>query len=272
MRRSVASLWKVGCILAILAALILAFERVYAIRFFDTSFATGWALFALVILLGAYGLRERFPIGRFGPSAAWLRFHEYAALLSGVLFLSHLRWRLPSGTFEGILAVAYAIVFFSGLLGWFLLRTIPRRLASHGEEIVLERIPAQMRRLRGEVEQIVHECASESGVDTMVDFYFTHLEVFFERPRHFVRHLIGSSRPCEVLLLAVRGQERYLGDRERASTEAIAECLRRKDDLDHQFALSVTLRAWSFIHVPFACALLVFATFHVILVHSFTGV
>src|SRR6266581_8112297 len=81
------------------------------------SFLSGWILFALILALTLYSPRKKLPFLPLLSSEAWLQFHIYAGLLTGVVFALHISYRVPTGWFEGILAWLYALVMVSGLFG-----------------------------------------------------------------------------------------------------------------------------------------------------------
>lgn len=235
------------------------------------SFYSGWLLLALVLLLTAYNLRKRLPFLPLGNSASWLQVHVYAGLLAGFVFLVHLGGGWPGGGFEILLAATFATVFLSGVLGLVLTRTFPSRLATRGEEVIYERIPAMRQRIRDEVERMILEYSSRSDTSAVPDFYVQRLKPFFDHPRNVLYHLLHSGRPLNKLLLEIRSQQPYLNEPERELMQGIAERVRVKDDLDYQYALQAALKFWLFVHVPLTYGLLVFAGFHVLLVWRFAG-
>jgi hypothetical protein len=317
---------------------------------YPTSFLSGWALAGLVVVLTAYNLRKKLSFLPLGSSAAWLQLHIYGALLSLIVFTVHIDFRFPNGIFESGLAVLYLLVFLSGVSGLMLSRAIPPRLTTRGEEVLFERIPIFMKRIRDEVEVAVLGSVAETETTamseihmarlkrffdrprrfwqhllqsnvtqldkirkhaesqdknerdvslTVVDdfvnrirdevkeavlgstleaettaipeFYTTRLKRFFDRPRHFWQHLLQSVRPRNKLLAEIRAHQRFLNRNEQDVVQRIVDLICVKDDLDHQYALQWTLRAWLFVHIPFTYALLVFSLFHVVLVHAFAG-
>lgn len=254
----------------LLAALVVGWSLIQVIVLLPAAFATGWLLLALVVGLAAYNVRKKLTFLPLGSSATWLQIHIYAGLLSCMVFLVHVGFRVPTGFFEGTLAVLYVAVFASGIGGLILSRVIPPRLATRGEEVLFERIPVFLKRLRDQVEEAVLSCLSETDTTALPSFYVERLKPFFERPRHFWRHLIHSSGPRQVLLEEIHAQRRFLNETERGRMAHIADLVCTKDDLDYHYALQWTLKAWLFVHVPLTYALLVFTVFHVVLVHAFS--
>jgi hypothetical protein len=258
--------------LLLLALLLLGgAATILAISLSPVNFYSGWLLLGLVLLLTAYNLRKRFPFLPLGNSASWLQLHVYAGLLAGFVFLVHLGWGWPGGGFEILLAATFATVFLSGVLGLVLTRTFPPRLATRGEEVLFERIPAHRQRIREEVERMILEYTSRSDTSAVPDFYVQRVKPFFDRPRNVLFHLLHSGRPLNKLLLAIHSQQPYLNEPERELMQGIAERVRVKDDLDYQYTLQATLKYWLFVHVPLTYGLLVFVGLHVFLVWRFAG-
>src|SRR5262245_39652984 len=74
------------------------------------AYLTGWALFAVILALTFFNARKKLPFLPLFSSETWLQFHIYAGLLTGVLFLVHISYRMPSGWFESTLAWLYVLV------------------------------------------------------------------------------------------------------------------------------------------------------------------
>jgi len=237
----------------------------------DTARLSGWLLLTLVLFLAAYNFRKKLPFLPLGSSATWLQLHIYAGLLSAAIFGTHIAWRIPTGVFEIVLALLYLTVFLSGCVGLFLSRSFAKRLTTRGDEVMFERIPVYRKRLQSEVESQVLSFLTESDSGAVAQFYAERLQPFFARPRHFWQHLAQSNRPRVALLNEITSYERYLNEAERVAMRQLANHVQKKDDLDYQFALQATLKYWLFGHVPLTYGLLVFATFHVLLVAAFSG-
>ncbi len=254
---------------AIVLSLALSLVCVAALR--DTARLSGWILLSLILFLAAYQFRKKLAFLPLGSSASWLQLHIYIGLLTAVVFGIHIHWHAPNGAFEVLLALCYALVFASGLLGLVISRSFARRLAIRGEEVLFERIPVYRKRLQIEVEDLVLRCLVATESNTSPQFYNRTLRPFFEQPRHFWPHLLESNRARHALLREMSDHNRYLNDVESRTMSEIASRVKAKDDLDYHQALQATLKYWTFAHVPLTYALLAFATFHALLVHVFSG-
>ena len=243
----------------------------YAAEMPHLSYLTGWALFAVILLLTLYNGRKKLPFLPLFSSEAWLQFHIYAGLLTGMLFLVHLNYRIPSGWFQWMLTWLYLLVMASGVFGLVLSRAIPRRLTTRGGEVLFERIPAIRRRLQEQTEQLALQSVSESKSGTIAEFYLRELKDFFEGPKHLILHLIEVRSPLNRMLIKINDVQRYLNEQERSTMEKIASLVRQKDGLDYHCALQRLLKVWLFAHIPLTYSLLLFTLAHVVLVFAFSG-
>ena len=258
-------------ILAVICGFTLAFFKLMEIALRPTAIYTGFLLFALIFFLALYDLRKRIRFLPIGSAQAWLQFHVYTGIYSGLVFAIHVGWHIPNGLFEGVLALIYLFTFCSGLVGLFLSRSFAKRLATSGGEILFTRIPAQVAVLRLEVESLVMNYLAQSDSTALPEFYATRLRPYFATSKNVFHHLVQSSRPRTALLQEIRGFERYLDEKERAIIKQISDNVVLKDKLDYQYALQLALKVWLFVHVPLTFALMVFGTIHLLLVVAFTG-
>ena len=258
-------------ITVVLAILLVAIQNTYNATLARGEFLSGWLLLGSIVVLAGFSLRKKLPILPIGSSAAWLQFHIYLGWLSVVLFLLHINWRLPNGWLEVMLAVLYAAVVLSGVIGTILSRTLAKRLTRRGEEVILERIPIFITDLRSDVEDIAVRAAHETESSTIPDYYAGRLREFFSGPKNLGQHLIASNRAVFALLIEIEDLERYLNPKELDYARQLRDLVQRKDDLDFQYAFQVTLKAWTFVHVPLTYGLLTLALMHLVLVYAFGG-
>lgn len=235
------------------------------------SYLSGWALFAVILLLTIYNGRKKLPFLPLLSSEAWLQFHIYAGLLTGVLFVVHVSYRIPTGWFQGVLAWLYLLVMASGFFGLFVSRAIPKRLTTRGGEVLFERIPAIRRQLQEQTEALALQSVSEVKSSTIADFYLRELKDFFEGPKNFNAHLFEIRSPLNGLLNKISDVKRYLNEQERATMDRIATLVRQKDGLDYHYALQLMVKLWLFVHIPLTYSLLLFTLAHIVLVFAFSG-
>ncbi len=231
--------------------------------------ASGWLLLGLVVFLLLYNLRKKLPFLPLLASASWLQAHIWLGLLACFSFLLHSGAALPSGVLERGLAVLFLMSAGSGLLGLYLSRRIPPMLRTRGEEVIFERIPGLLRRLRERAEDLVVRAVEQTGSTAISDYYTRRLQGFFSRPRHLGRHLVSSHTPIRKLALEIEDLERYLGADERPLLAELAAMVQAKHDLDYHYALQGSLKLWLFVHLPFSYALLVLVALHVLTIQAF---
>ena len=244
----------------------------YRLTLGDSRIPTGWLLLVAVLFLTLYNARKKLPFLPLARSSTWLQLHAYVGLFSLLLFLFHIGIRMPSGVFESILAAVYLIVAASGVVGLYLSRTIPPRLARRGEEVIFERIPGFLSRVRQEAEVLVLRSVEETRSSAIADFYDIRLRPFFTGPMNFVSHLRGSPVPLRGLETAMKEMSHYLGKDERKFLDTIGEIVRVKDDLDFHHANQAVLKYWLFLHIPVTYTLLLLIVLHVILVYAYGAV
>jgi hypothetical protein len=235
------------------------------------AYLTGWLLLALVVALTAYNARKKLPFLPLLSSQAWLRAHSWLGLFTALVFLMHLRWRAPTGAFEGVLAALFVGVTLSGIAGWWLSRVLPRRLTSAGGEVPYERIPVVLRSLRERAEALVVSGIPEAGATTLADFYAARLSGFFAGPANLGPHLFGSAHALNALLADLAGVERYLNAAERKTARELAALVRQKNALDLHRSMQLVLKGWLFVHIPLTYGMLVFIAAHVVIVYAFSG-
>ncbi len=193
-------------------------------------------------------------------------------MAAALLFVAHLRWRLPAGPFEAVLAALFLAVTLSGIAGWWLSRVLPKRLTSAGGEVPYERIPAIRKTLRERAEALVITGIPTAGATTLADFYASRLSGFFSGPANFWSHLLGSRHPLNSLMSELGEVKKYLSHAEKSSAIELAALVREKDTLDLHRSMQVVLKGWLFVHIPLTYGMLAFIAAHVVIVYAYAGV
>ena len=253
------------------AIALFVLHRAVESALYQATFLTGWLLFVALLSLALYRARKSVTMVPIGSAASWLQFHVYLGVLSVVLFVLHIGWRVPDGGLEVSLAVLYILVAASGVIGLALSRIIPHRLTRRGEEVILERIPIFLAELRSDAEQHVLDSVEATDSSTIKEFYLANLHAYFARPRNFLHHSVASNRPLFTLLNEMDNLSRYLNAEEREFHNRLRGLVCKKDDLDFHHSLQTTLKVWLFVHVPLTYSLLIAAGVHMVLVHAFGG-
>jgi hypothetical protein len=235
------------------------------------AYLSGWLLFAVMLVLTFYNARKKLSFLPLLTSEGWLQFHIYAALLTAVLFVVHINYKMPTGWFEGTLAWLYILVMLSGFFGLFASRGIPKRLTTRGGEVLFERIPGIRRQLQERAETLALKSVEEVKSSTIADFYVRELKDFFDGTRNIVPHWFEVRTPVNLLLNKIADLNRYLNESERATMNEIATLVRQKDGLDYHYALQLVLKLWLFVHIPLTYSLLLWTLAHIVLVFAFSG-
>lgn len=235
----------------------------------DYAFLTGWALLGGMFVLTIYNVRKKLPFLPLGKSETWLQIHIYLGFFTTLLFLIHLKFRLPHGWFETVLAWLFVLVSISGMAGLFFSRVLPRRLATRGGEVIFEKIPGQRHALKTEAEKL--SLAADAKSPVIAEFYTGRLAGFFSGPKNLWLHLVESRRPVGALLAELEDLRRFASETDRVKIELLVLLVRQKDGLDYHRALQLALRSWLFIHIPLTYGLLIFTAWHMVLVFGFSG-
>ncbi len=202
-------------------------------------------------------------------SSTWLQAHVYAGLFACFVFVLHVD-RLQGG-FERVFAGVFFLTALSGVLGLYLTRAIPPRLRTRGREVIYERIPGLMRKLRIETEDMIVRSVEQTGSRALADYYARHLFRFFALPRHRLSHLMERREPVTELQKQMDNLTRYIGEDERVWFDELAAAVATKHDLDYHYALQSLLKHWLFVHIPLSYVLGVMMLLHVLAVTGFSG-
>jgi hypothetical protein len=253
---------------AVFMTLALAARRSW-LSFGDPSIVTGYVLLALMIGLGLLAGRKRLSMVPMSRASVWLTVHLLVGLLALAVYWLHSRTVWPNGLYEMLLAALFYLVALSGGLGFLLQATFPARLTQSGYEIIYERIPAELARLREAAEAVALACAEETGSDTLARHYDERLHWYFQRPRFFLSHVAGTMKARHWLHHNAAATERYLNDKEKDHHRRLYHLAEEKSLLDFHYALQGLMKWWLFAHIPPATALLVFALWHLLLVNVY---
>jgi hypothetical protein len=235
----------------------------------DYAFLTGWILFAAMLVLTFFNARKKLPFLSLGKAETWLQIHIYLGFFTVMLFLIHLNFRAPQGWFEITLAWLFALVSASGVIGLFFSRTLPRRLATRGGEVIFEKIPALRQALKTEAETLALGADAKSTV--IAEFYTQRLAPFFAGPKNLWLHFVESRRALNALVAELDDLRRFANDAECEKIEKLAALVRQKDGLDYHRSLQLALKLWLFVHIPLTYGLLIFTALHIVLVFGFSG-
>jgi len=235
------------------------------------AYLSGWVLLALMLILTFFNLRKKVPFLRLGKASTWLKLHICMGIFSGVLFFVHMGWSWPAGIFGQLFAGCFLVVFLSGLVGWWMSRSFPRRLTVAGYETPFERIPDARNNLRKMAEALVLRNDEGKSPSLAAVRYADQFGLFFTKPANFWAHLLESRSPQAAHTSQFDEMERYMEKGELKMFAELRDLVAQKHMLDYQYSLQLALRLWLFLHIPLSYSLIIFSLLHLVLVHSFSA-
>jgi hypothetical protein len=245
----------------------------------DPRYLDGWML-AVGIGVQLY-FHAAIKTASLSPKSAmrWRKIHIFLGYLLISVFITHSDFSLPDTGFEWALWAAFVLVTLSGIFGTYLSWSLKakRRI---DEGISYDRIPA----LRAELARDVRAAVDEPDLvaaqlplpglphdDWIMDIYTNHLRDFFQGPRNFTSHLIGSQRPLKRLTEEIDNLSRYVDKKGREKLAAIKNLVVEKDRLDFARVYLGLTKAWLFVHVPVTYALIVLSVLHVLVAYAYSS-
>lgn len=235
----------------------------------EPALLTGYLLYALFLGLGAFNLRKRLSMVPLGRASTWTAVHVLGGAFALPLYWLHAGGLWPAGLYEQALALLFYAVSVTGLIGYAIQRVYPAWLTQTGLEIIYERIPAELARLRAQAEALVLDCTREVESDTLARHYLETFAWYFRRPRFARSYLIGGRRGAHWVLRQRATLARYLNEREADYLERLSVLGHTKTRLDIHYALQSAMKLWLLVHLPLAVALVAVATWHLVLVHVY---
>jgi hypothetical protein len=257
------------------AAILVAYWLYQTIgdRLGRTSSYTGATLFACLFALTLLGVRKRLPIAKYGSVATWTQVHLYMGLFSIAVYAMHVPRLIANGWFESVLSLLFLTVAASGLYGIYASRALPRRITSLGDEVQFDRFHFYRDKIAEAASVLVAQAQSlqsSSNDAVMLNFYQSHVQSFFQnKPRRW-RLLWDQSSTRVRLMQQIRQLDRYLSPDERMLGGSLSALIRRRDELDSQWALQSRLRLWVVVHLLITMALIVASIAHVAVVLRYT--
>jgi hypothetical protein len=247
----------------------------------DPRYLDGW------VLAGGMSVQLYFHIAikaaRLSPKSAmrWRKIHIFLGYLLIAAFISHSDFSLPDTGFEWALWAGFLLVTLSGIFGAYLAWSLKAK-GRIDEGVSYDRIAT----LRAELARDVHATVAETDPATaqialplpglphdawIMDLYANHLRDFFDGPRNFTAHLIGSQRPLRRLTDEIDNLSNYVDQQSREKLAAIKDLVVEKDRLDFARVYLGLTKGWLFVHVPVTYALFVLAVLHVVVVYAFSS-
>ncbi|NND82204.1 MAG: hypothetical protein HKN50_07235 [Gammaproteobacteria bacterium] len=266
MRRKAIIIWLIA---ATLVAVVAWQARQAHLALQNPAIISGYSALAVMIALVLFNVRKKLSMIPLVSARVWLIIHVAfgVALLPMVWLHTGSLW--PEGLYEQVLIGLFYLVSGSGIFGYWLSLTVPRRLRHLGGEIIYERIPHELHEVREQVKQLIFEAVEASGHETLTLEYKQSLAWFFARPRFFFSHLSGSRRPSAWQEQKAQSLKPFLGEAEMRSFEKIERLMDYKNKVDGHYAAQSFLKYWLYFHLPVSLSLIIFVLWHVLLVHLY---
>jgi hypothetical protein len=245
----------------------------------DPRYFDGW------VLAGGMAVQLYFHFAvktaSLSPKSAkrWRTVHIFIGNLLIAAFISHSNFSLPDTGFEWVLWVGYVLVTLSGIFGTYFARSL-QTMREIDERVGYERIPARRAELARDVEAAVAKTDPAAAAIALpappydawiMDLYTNHLRDFFQGPRNFSAHLVGSERPLKRLTDEIDNLSRYVDQQSQEKLAGIKTLVVEKDQLDFARVHFSLNKGWLFMHVPVTYALVVLAVLHIVVVYSYSS-
>lgn len=271
-----------GFLIAAISGCLFWLVWIYGNGLRDPRYLDGWVLAGGMLL--QLGFHIALKTVRLSPkSATRLRtFHIFVGYLLVAAFISHSDFTLPDTGFEWALWTGFVLVTLSGIFGTYLAWSLKAK-GRIDERVGYDRIPTR----RAELARDVHDAVIETdpsgaqialpGLPGMphdawiVDLYTNHLRDFFQGPRNFTAHLIGSQRPLKRLTDEIDKLSPYVDKQGQEKLAAIKNLVIEKDRLDFARVYLGFTKGWLLVHVPVTYALIVLTVLHVLVVYAFSS-
>lgn len=240
-------------------------------RLAQASFFTGSTLLATLFLLILLGVRRRLPVLPLGSVSTWTQMHLYVGLFSAAVYAMHVPALIASGTFECGLSIVFLLVTCSGFYGIYASRALPKRLTAVEGQHRFDRVAWHRSQIAEAAREQLEDLREVSGIRVLGSFYTNYLRPFFDTRPSLAYVIVPSGVRRRRLLSGLKELDRYLEDEGRSTAGRFAALVRRRDDLDYQFALQLRLRLWLVVHSFFSVALVVGAIIHAVLAWRYAG-
>ncbi len=168
-------------------------------------------------------------------------------------------------------AMCMVTLTLSGCYGIYASRTLPKRLTAVEGQHRFDRVGWHRGQIAEKARVLLDELNEQSGMRVLGSFYTNYLNPFFGSRPSLAYVLVPSGVRRRRLLSGLKELDRYLESDGRSTAGRFAVLVRRRDDLDYQYALQLRLRLWLVIHCAFSVALIVGGTVHAVMAWRFAG-
>lgn len=217
---------------------------------------------ALFVNAALYPLRRRLQARPLGTVQRWLQLHIYGSVVALVLVLAHMGFRWPAGAMGWWLFGLTVWTTATGVLGVVLQKWLPTRLSRNLRvEVIYERVPDLIERLRGEAAALM----TESG-DALRRVFEQEVQPLLAGPQLRWSSVWDLRGDRARLIEPLTRIETFVEESDRDRLRSLTVIVNDKLDLDVHASLQRALRLWLSIHVPPAMLLIGLLVVHVIAV------
>ena len=239
-------------------------------RLGHSSYLTGWTVIASLFLLVLLGVRRRVPMLRLGSVSTWTQVHLYTGIFATGVYVMHVPALIADGTFEFGLSIVFVLVSASGFYGVYASRTLPRRLTAVDGQHRFDQVRWYRDQLATAAASLLEGEEESSTTRVLGIFYTKYLKPFFGARPSLAYVMVPTGGRRRRLLGGLQELDRYLEPSGRQTAGQFAALVRRRDDLDYQFALQLRLRVWLVVHSTFSIVLVFWAIIHAAIAMRFT--
>ncbi len=251
-------------------AIVVTISRWQQNRLGHASYFTGFTLLATLCLLMLLGIRRRLPVLPLGNVSTWTQIHLYSGLFAAGVYAVHVPALIAAGQFECTLSILFLIVSASGFYGLYASRTLPRRLTAVSGEFRFEQIPWHRNEIATAAGRLIDGNGDEAAVTVLKSFYGKVLNPFFASSPTLAYVMLPTGHRRRRLLSGLSELDRYLENESRSTAGQFASLVRKRDDLDYQYALQLRLRSWVVVHSVLSLLLFGGAIIHAVVALRFT--
>ncbi len=170
------------------------------------------------------------------------------------------------GSSTSWLSILFLLVAGSGTVWnlWQVARSRKRLTAVKGEHR-FDRVSLHRQQIAQTASELFGELNEPGGEGVLGSFYNSNLNPFFTSRPSLAYVMVPSGSRRRRLLSGLQELDRYLETEGRSMAGRFAALIRRKDELDYQFALQLRLRLWLVTHCILSVALLAGGIVHAVI-------
>ncbi len=231
----------------------------------DRPRMTGYALLASVAILLLIGLRRRLPVLPLGSMSSWTQCHVYVGLFALGVYWLHVPTLLASGTFEFSLSLLFLLVSGSGVYGIYASRSVPKKLSAIERSHPFKQVSQIRKQIARQASELWAELNRPAEMEMLARYYSTNLNPYFSHRPSLSYVMTPTHTRRQRLLDGLSELDRFLETEGRAVANRLATLVRRRADLDYEFAMRLRIRLWLLAHGVLSIALLIGVVIHTLM-------